>query len=149
MVDGDIGMICIFNIAQVFKKIAQVFKKILFKLKEKRLDMFNEDQVGVLGGNSYQMVLLFTPNGKCSIGYVSGLADCIVSALKASGACAGRRFNFNKQRNVLECNCQMSDETESEAEVCQWIIDVIDKSSMNIEAMEIFVDGKKVQVTAD
>jgi len=98
--------------------------------------------------SDYKLDLYFRPRGQCNDQYLSGFADCMCAALKVGGEAKSRQFK-KLPGGILHCALQMSDEVDGEAETTQWIVDVIEKASLNQQDVEIAVDGKKITLVVE
>ena len=93
----------------------------------------------------YKLVIFLRPRGKCDVAYLSGFADCICAALKTSYGAIDRKFAKNAQ-GVLECHLQINSDEGPEEDTAQFITDVVEKSSMQLEDIELVIDGRKLTV---
>lgn len=95
--------------------------------------------------NTYKLELLFRPGGKIDVGYISGFADCLGGMLKINCGAIGRQFGKLPQ-GILLTVVMDSDHDTGEAEVAQFIVDLIEKSSLPFEQVDLAIDGRKLNL---
>jgi hypothetical protein len=125
--------------------VAQVHIKPLGVPDKQGNNVFDNDRkMGMI----YSLVLMFRPRGKADIHYLSGFADCIAAVLKRDYGAIDRKFEKTPD-NILVIKSQVNSDEGSEEDVCQFLIDVVEKSSMQLEDFEMLVDGRKISVIDD
>ena len=104
--------------------------------------MFNDEGTH---NSVYKLSIFLRPRGKCDISYLSGFADCLCAALKTSHGAIDRKF-AKGTNDILECHLQVNSDTGAEEETAQFIIDTVEKSSMQLEDVELVIDGRRLTI---
>ena len=96
----------------------------------------------------YVLDIILRPNGKCDLGYLSGLADCLGATLKVKFGAISRKFSKTPQ-GFLIIQLQMNTDDCSEEDTAQFIVDMIDASSMKQDDCELFIDNKRLTLVVE